>query len=269
MLQIIEDDWFLKKTLGDTKNSKVRLFLFPPAGGDISTYFSWEKSFPIYTETCFLKLPGRGKRIGEPLISNIDIIVDNIIDEMKNMQDVPFLFFGHSMGALIAYETALRCYKMKLKLPEKLIVSGMKAPDILSDINKKINHIKLHNAEDEQLRNIILNLGGMPDIFKENKEFLDILMPIFRNDLKLCETYEISGDIKLPIDIDILGGDRDALSSIEELEGWSKCSLNNVNTKYFKGGHFYFYDNMEEFIKFISESIGNVKDNYKKKAISV
>lgn len=264
MRQVIENKWFLKKTLDNLEKIEVRIFLFPPAGGDVSTYFSWEEHFPMYTETCFLKLPGRGKRIREPLVSDFNTIIDNVINEMESMPDIPFLFFGHSMGALIAYETAVKCYQMKLRLPKKLIVSGMKAPDILSDMNQKPGDIKLYELENEKLRSAILDLGGMPDILKQNERFLDVLLPIFRSDLKLCETYRIENKEKLPIDIDILGGDNDTLSSLDQLEAWKEYSLNKVKSTYFKGGHFYFYDNLDMLLKIISESINDVKEKYKK-----
>lgn len=255
----MENKWFLNKISNNTKIAKVRLFLFPPAGCDVSIYSSWEKHFPENIEVCVLKLPGRGKRIDEDLETDINKIVTNIVNQIKNMKDIPFIFFGHSMGALIAYETVVKLNHYKMKLPEKLIVSGMKSPGVLSNTNQDMNKLKLYELDDSKLKNIIINLGGIPDLLKENDRFLDILIPILRNDLKLCNLYKKKYIDKIPVDIEILGGDKDQLASIEEMNDWNKYSSKKTSSKYFEGGHFYFYNNLEKFFGIINDEISKIK----------
>ncbi len=111
------------------REAKLRLFCFPYAGSSgIVTYKHLVDMLPDLIEVCPIELPGRGTRISEQLNNNLDIIVKQIFNEITNYLDKPFVFLGHSMGALICFELTNKLKISHNKMPLKLYVSAHKAP---------------------------------------------------------------------------------------------------------------------------------------------
>src|SRR3982750_485989 len=87
-------------------DASVRLFCFPYAGGGTSIFHSWPGKLPPGVEVCAIQLPGRGRRLWEKPFSQMPALVSALTQELSDFLDRPFAFFGHSMGALIAFELA-------------------------------------------------------------------------------------------------------------------------------------------------------------------
>jgi medium-chain acyl-[acyl-carrier-protein] hydrolase len=266
------DKWVFRKRKVAEEEVKLRLFLFPPAGSDISIYHKWEEYLPPSVEICLIRLPGRGGRINDPLIDDCKVLVHEIADNIEQYFDMPYVFFGHSMGSLIAYETTVLIYERGRPLPEKLFVSSLKAPNYMNSKNDCFSGIMepdeddLHLLSNEELKNKLYHMGGIPDIIRNNSSFVEMLLPIFRNDLKLCETYKTDKVTRLPVPIDVYGGNSDRIASKEDLEKWKECSKEKVTITLFPGGHFYF-NNMNRFFMFdlskkLEEVICSDSDNY-------
>jgi medium-chain acyl-[acyl-carrier-protein] hydrolase len=255
MIFCINDKWIFRKRKVMEDKVKLRLFLFPPAGGDISIYQKWEDYLPCDIEICLVRLPGRGARINEPLIDDCKVLTEEIAEDIKQYLDRPYAFYGHSMGALIAYETAVLIYKSGLRLPERLFLSSLKAPDFMNlkkDIIQdtiELDENNLHLMSDEELKKKLFQIGGVDDIIWKDNDYIDTLLPIFRSDLKLCETFITEGVTRLPVPIDVYGGSSDNLASREDLENWRGCSKMKVTVTVFSGGHFYF-NNMDRLFMF-------------------
>lgn len=257
MLQSLETEWFIGKRKKGTTKVSGRLFLFPPAGGDVSSFSAWEKDVPDHLEICALKLPGRGKRIDEPLESNINRIADEAAKELKQMTDLPYYIFGHSMGALLAYEIVLRCMESGSRLPNKMIVSAMKPPYILARQNADDLVVKLYKLDDKEFKQNIIDMGGIEPIILEHDSFLNIILPKIRNDLKLCETYGNKNIIKLPVDLDIYHARDDHMVSTEQIQLWKDYTTKEACVHYFEGGHFYYQERKSEFLKVLSTSLND------------
>jgi medium-chain acyl-[acyl-carrier-protein] hydrolase len=266
------DKWVFRKRRAAEEEIKLRMFLFPPAGSDISVYQRWEEYLPSDIELCLVRLPGRGGRINEPLIEDCSLLVQEIADDLEQYFDMPYVFFGHSMGALLAYETSALIYKRGRPLPERLFLSSLKAPSYMNSKNDCFLGIMepdeddLHLLSDEELKKKLYDIGGIPDIIRNNSSFVDMLLPIFRNDLKLCETYKTDSVTSLPVPIDVYGGSGDKIASREDLEKWKECSKEKVTVTMFPGGHFYF-SNMQRFFMFnlskrLQEVISSISDTY-------
>lgn len=238
--------WFFCKRKAEKSDVRLRLFLFPPAGGDVSTYLHWEEQMPRYVETCFVRLPGRGARIMEPAIDQVDVLTDRLVEEMRAYTDVPYVLFGHSMGGLISYELTRRLYRQGLKLPEYLIISSMKAPNYMNKFTESLTedgNDKLYLKNNTEFLDKIISLGGIPDAFSENREFLELILPTFRKDMKLCEMYNPDGAEAVPVSFDIYGGNRDNIAAKNELEGWKNYTTKKYAITIFQGNHFYFAEN--------------------------
>lgn len=255
MIPYINQKWVFRKRRVEESEIKLRLFLFPPAGSDISIYHGWEKHLPAECEICLIRLPGRGGRIKDDLIDDCIQLANEITDYIGQYFDIPYAFFGHSMGALIAYETAVQIFERGLRLPEKLFLSGLKAPNYMNLKSKCFLGLMeddddyLYLMNDENLKNKLYEIGGIPDFFKNESEIVDMLLPVFRNDLKLCETFKTDNVTRLPIPIDVYGGNADKIATKDDLEKWRECSEFEVTINIFSGGHFYF-NNANRFFMF-------------------
>src|SRR5690349_11863534 len=107
-----------------------RLFCFPYAGGGASIYRQWASLLPADIEVCALQLPGRENRILEPLFTQLEPLVRTLADVLQPYLDVPFSFFGHSMGALISFELARYLRRHHLPQPRRLLLSAHRAPQL-------------------------------------------------------------------------------------------------------------------------------------------
>src|SRR2546427_5480233 len=111
-------------------SASVRLYCFPPAGGASSTFFAWTAALAD-VEVCPIELPGRGSRIGEYPFTQLERLVDALVPALRGELDRPYALFGHSMGGLIAFETARRLRALGAPLPQRLCVAAVSAPQVL------------------------------------------------------------------------------------------------------------------------------------------
>src|SRR6185369_9129448 len=91
----------------------------------------WATAVPPDIEVLGVQLPGRGSRFKEPLATELSPLLDALALEITRLgEDAPFAFFGHSMGALIAFEVARELRRRGAPLPSHLFVSGHRAPGL-------------------------------------------------------------------------------------------------------------------------------------------
>src|SRR5229473_7209383 len=109
---------------------KLRLFCFPHAGGSASSYHHWRSLLPGSVDVCLVQLPGRAARINEAPFTRLKPLVLELARVMRQHLDMPFAFFGHSMGALIAFELARLLQNQHKMMPECVLVSARRAPHL-------------------------------------------------------------------------------------------------------------------------------------------
>ena len=230
--ELKRNPWFFR--FGNESNeAKLRLICFPFAGGSASFFHSWQALLADQIELIAIELPGRASRISEAFINNGEELLDQLekLDELY--KDKPFAFFGHSMGAHIAFELARRLEKNKLTLPVHLFVSGRQAPQLKS--KKKILHVL---PEDEFIKEIA-SLNGMPKDVLENEELMELVSPVLREDCKLLETWGYVESEKLKVKITAMFGDEDPSANKDTVKEWAKLSSEDFNTNNFPGDHFF------------------------------
>ncbi|RMZ58774.1 thioesterase [Chryseobacterium nematophagum] len=172
-------------------------------------------------------------------ITEINTIADNFIsEELGQIGDVPYVIYGHSLGALLAYLICQKLQEDDLPLPQKLIVSGKKAPNVPRE--KKISYLP-----DEEFWNEILTLGGIPDEMQNYPELIEYYLPILRYDFKLVENYQYEKKPKLNIPIDVFYGSEEATE--EEMIGWQDETTEKVTITQLPGNHFFIFDHVEYF----------------------
>ena len=192
----------------------LRLFCLPYAGGDAAVFSAWPSGLPASVEVCPVLLPGRAGRIAEPLIADMTLLVRALAKGLADWTDRPFALFGHSTGALVAFELARRL-EQQGRFPAQLFVSGCGAPQLPAGRSGRIHDLPAADFL-EQLR----ALGGMPDAMLSNPELRDLFLPILRADFKLSETYRYEPGALLRCPVTVFTGLEDRFVSRQSAEAW-------------------------------------------------
>jgi medium-chain acyl-[acyl-carrier-protein] hydrolase len=232
MFSYREDNVWLK-CLEPRPSSKARVFCFPPAGGGANLFLSWPNDLPETVEAYGLQLPGRGERFLDPPEVDMSAIVNGVVAELEPLTDRPYVFFGHSLGALIAFDVARALRRRGARLPLHLIAGAYRAPDVLD------TDPPLHQLPDEEFISELARLGGMPDEILKHKEMMELLLPMLRADFTLHETYVYTHEAPLPWTITACGGMLDKDVQRETLEGWRRQATGGFELRMYPGGHFF------------------------------
>lgn len=226
--------------------AELRLFCFPYAGGGASIYTAWQKRFSARVEVCPVQLPGRENRMFESPVSSISQLIPQLADELAGYLGQPFIFFGHSMGALIGFELARELRRRKQPLPQKLIVSAKAAPHVAR--RKAYSYA----SSDEQLIAELRELNGTPEEVLNNRELMALLLPAIRADFELVTCYAYQEEEPLSCPVLALGGTEDKDVPPEELRAWQEMTTGGFSMQLFKGDHFYlFQENKDAWAKII------------------
>lgn len=210
---------------------KPQLYLLHFAGGSI---YSFEFLKPYLPEFEFipLELPGRGKRIRESFIRDLDEAAMDIYRQVeKNLKGQRFLLYGHSMGSTLALKVAGLLEKRKAS-PLSIIVSGNAGPGVY---DPKKRYLMDNSAFKAELRLI----GGMPEEVLQNEELLDFFEPLLKADFEIVEkeAFPIIPPITAPI-YAIMGTDEEHTSQIEN---WSNYTSSDFEYELLEGNHFFIY----------------------------
>jgi pyochelin biosynthesis protein PchC len=213
----------------------MRLFCFPHAGGAASYFYSWSRSLPRDIEVLALQYPGRQDRGSEPCVRTIPELADRIHAAIRPRLGEPYAFFGHSMGAILAFEVARRIARQEGAAPAHLFVSGRRAPSL-------VRHEELHRASTAAFVAEMRALGGTDPRILADEELLNLVLPTVRADYRAIETYRYDAAPPLSCDITALVGDSDPRASVDDAAAWSGHTLGRFDMRIFPGGHFYLDD---------------------------
>lgn len=216
-------------------NATHRLFCFPYAGGSTAIYRAWAQALPEHIELCAVQLPGRGTRIKERPFTHFKPLILALASGIVYEFDRPFLFFGHSMGASIAFELAAYLRRKKQPLPLAIFASGSIAPHRESHIPPlgQLSDEAFTQAVNEQF-------GIISDVLRQNPEALKLFLPILRADLQACETYKPSTTDPLATAIYALSGSEDPIVTYDDADAWADYTTTHFEHHRFAGNHFFF-----------------------------
>jgi medium-chain acyl-[acyl-carrier-protein] hydrolase len=241
------DEWFV--CTRQYPAAPARLFCFPHAGGAASAYFGWGRALPEL-EVVSLQIPGREGRMREPLLVDSSILVTRLADALETRLDRPYFFFGHSMGALMAYEVALELRRRQCPLPSHLYVSGRRSPTLPDPC------VQLHRLPDRELvRELNRRFAGLPSAITEDAELLALFLPIIRADVTLLETHALSVGAPLDVDASAFGGIADPGTTLDLLGAWQALLARPLTVRHFPGGHFYLHQHRAEFLRVFSADL--------------
>src|SRR6185436_5725101 len=143
---------------------------FHHAGGLAHAFHGWPRHLPPVVELAAVELPGSGYRHNAPYIRRMAPLSRIVAQELLPYLEKPFVFFGHSMGALLCFETARNLRREKQRQPAHLFVSATEAPhrrsrdELLFGLPKSSLVKKLHE------------FGGAPVEVLQNDELLDLML---------------------------------------------------------------------------------------------
>jgi medium-chain acyl-[acyl-carrier-protein] hydrolase len=233
--------WFLSLRGAGTVHH--RFFCFPYAGAGASVYRRLTRTVPPNVEICVAQLPGREDRLGEPPIVRLSDLIPLLVREMQPLTDVPFSLFGHSMGALIAFELTRELARRQLPMPAQVFVSGRRAPH-LSGTRRA-----LHALPSAELYEELRGLQGTPQAVLDDPELMALVEPALRGDFEVCETYVYAGGDPLDVPLSVFGGADDPEASQEELDAWRAHSTRFLGVRVLPGNHFYLHDEWETLLR--------------------
>lgn len=211
----------------------MRLFCFPYAGGSSTdpVFRQWAHAMPDDVEVAVLEMPGRSRRMAEPFENSLPRLVERLVPVLANYADLPFVFFGHSLGAIIAYELARALAAAGLPVPTLLVVSAKQAPHL------PYRH-RLYDLPRDEFIGALRRLNGTRDEILQNEELLDIVIAVLRNDLEMAFNYRFEGAPLRTVPIVACAGQEDPHVEIDSILAW-KQHADQFDASVYPGGHFY------------------------------
>jgi surfactin synthase thioesterase subunit len=230
------------------RGKPMRLVCFPHAGGAATAYAPLARALPATIETLALQYPGRQDRLAEPAVESIDELVAAVLPELRPWLDRPFAFFGHSTGAIVAYEVARVLQDEQGLMPVGLIASGRRGPS-----THRAEHV--HRGGDRSLLREVARLGGTPPELLADEEVQQLMLPALRGDYKAIETYEWRPGPPLDCPIFAVVGEDDPLATESEAAAWRAQTSAGFELHVLPGRHFYLVDQQHEVIALISRML--------------
>lgn len=235
-------------------DAPLRLFCFPYAGGGANLYREWARLLDN-VEVVAAQLPGRERRILESPIDGMPDLVAHLVRSMEPLLDKPFFLFGHSMGALLAYELASQMQQLGSPMPHHVFLSAYRSPDRVPR-NKQ-----LHGLPDLEFMDELRRYGGTPDELLRNPEARELFLPMLRADFKLHETHVFHERPPLRCPITTLVGTHDRIVTAAEMSGWAEKTASSCRQTTITGGHFFLHESRDKVLCLLQAHInGHIQD---------
>jgi surfactin synthase thioesterase subunit len=228
------------------ENASMRLICFPFAGGGAQIFRQWPEQLPADLELCAVQLPGREMRLRETPFSDVHALIDAMTPALLPLLDKPFALFGHSMGALVAFECARRLEQKHNLTPECLIASARVAPQ------SPLSRAPINALPQAEFIEGLRKLNGTSGEILDNREMMANLGPLLRADLAIHEEYIYRPAPRLRCDILALGGLRDPEAGRDGLNGWQQHTNGAFALRMVPGDHFFIQSAQTLFLRMLS-----------------
>jgi len=209
--------------------SRLRLYCFSYAGGSAGVFMPWRSLLDADVDLCAIQLPGRGSRLKEPAVQALPELVQKLAQQIANQPGGPFAFFGHSLGALLAFEVTRFLVRYQLARPVHLFVSGTSAPQRRSKVPR------LHELDDQAMTTALAKYNGTPPEVLQHRELMELVAPAIRADFGLAADYVYHAGP--PLDMPITVFDPDV--SAEQAEAWRLETRGPCEIHWLDGDHFF------------------------------
>ena len=237
------DTWLT--SYSSTSFSKMRLFCFHYAGGNAQIFHPWLPLLPAGLELIAINLPGRGILFDKPPYTDLNKLTSHLIKKLTPWLNKPYAIFGHSLGAILAFEVTRCIRRFNYPLPKHLFLAGREGPHIADE---QQNYL----LPDEKFFQVLREKEGTPEAILENKDLMKLLLPAIRADFELAETYQCQQEPPLSCPITVLGGLQEETTE-EEFATWEKETTGEFKLNFLPGNHFFIHTQYEAIIDMISK----------------
>lgn len=210
----------------------LRLFCFPFAGGSAQDFEPLASHLPPWVEVVGIDYPGRRSRFGEKPLKRLDLLVRDLAIGIRSHLDRPFAFYGHSNGALVAFELARRLPQMYFRAPERLILGAKRSPTLGPED-------PMHQLPDDAFVARLRDYQGTPEQVLESAELMDVFLPILRADFALSETYELTDPTPIDVPVHAISGRQDHLATPHMMAAWEPLANTGFELSELDSGHFF------------------------------
>ncbi|MGZ3145666.1 thioesterase II family protein [Lentzea chajnantorensis] len=211
-----------------------QLVCFPHAGGAASAFRGWAELLGPAVEVVAVQYPGRQDRIGDPLPADLAELATWVAEQVEPRLTRPTAFFGHSMGAAVAFETARRLRPRFPSRLARLYASACDAPPA--------HRRRTTDHSDAEIREYVRFLGGSGAALLDDAELWQLSLPALRNDFRLIESYRYTAGAPLTCPVTAIAGDRDESVALADVLRWQEITIGRFEATTQPGGHFYFDD---------------------------
>lgn len=226
----------------------LRLFCFPHVGGGASTFNLWKPAWvPDNIELWTVRLPGREQRLSETTFRRMGPLVDALYEGMATQFSGPYAFYGHSLGAVVAFETARKIQRQGGQGPVRLLVSAHTAPQL------GLCRPVLYNLPDKEFVGELRRFAGTPDEALDNEDLMSIMMVALRADFEVDETYSYQEGPPLDCPISAFGGIDDPDVSQADLEAWKALTSQKFTLQMMEGDHFFIFRSPDFLLRLAEE----------------
>lgn len=232
--------WFEKQRY--SRQAKLRVFLFPYAGGGPSVFRGWHTHLDESIDIFAVYAPGREKRFAEPAISCLKEKTRVLHNEIRQFLDIPHVFIGHSNGAIEALELARLAARSGNKNLLHVIVSARRAPHLPS-LKPPVYKLPYHDFVADLREN-----STIPEVILNDADMLDMFIPMLRADFALGVNYDFNDSARLNCNASFFWGTDDDNTPKDDVMAWTQYFEGNVDSRAFSGGHFFINSNMHQYI---------------------
>jgi surfactin synthase thioesterase subunit len=218
--------------MAEDTGAGIRLFCFAHAGGGGTFFLPWRTRLGPDIAVCPVVLPGREGRIGERPFTRMDDLVPPLVEALRPHIDRPFAFFGHSMGAAVAYEVTRRLSAEGTGLPLCLFVSARCAPQ------ERVSP-SLHGMSETETLAAVRKLSGAPEEVLRRRDWRDRFLPCLLADFELNDTYLAAPGGRLACPVSAMTGDADPVVTPADMRSWRETTHGTFGLRVFGGDHFY------------------------------
>lgn len=229
--------------------NNAQLFSIPYAGGGRYSFLGLKPFLPAHLEHVALELPGRGQRVTEDLLFDLDRMVDDLYRQLQARRTgAPYVLYGHSMGGILGHRLLRRLQAAGAELPQHLVVTGCAAPRCERYQKKR------HRLSDGLLTQELMKLGGLPPEVMASEELMAFCLPIIRADLQALELHAYQAAAPYPVPLTVVAGTAEGLSD-DDLAAWEPETSAGCRTLRLPGNHFFIDRHYPVLARLLAEAV--------------